>query len=85
MSTNNLNNEHNIKSDDSMAYLTVTIPKELLRQIDSVTSNIDNQTRIQTKNLDYTIQDLSKLNDTIVNISFKDEGHYRLLISGKSS
>jgi len=85
MSTNNLNNEHNIKSDDSMAYLTVTIPKELLRQIDSVTSNIDNQTRIQTKNLDYAIQDLSKLNDTIVNISFKDEGHYRLLISGKSS
>jgi hypothetical protein len=82
-STDNLNNEHDIKSDDSMAYLTVTIPKQLLRQIDSVTSNIDNQTRIQTKNLDYSIQDLSKLNDTIVNISFKDEGHYRLLISGK--
>jgi glucose/arabinose dehydrogenase len=80
-----LNNGHNINSEDSIAYLTVTIPKELLHQIDNVTSTISNLTRIQTEIIDFTIQDLPNSNDTIVNISFKDKGHYRLFISGKSS
>ena len=82
---NILINTDNINTKHSIANLTVAIPKALLHQIDNVTSRINNLTSIQSEIVDYTITDHPNHNDTIVNISFKDDGHYRVSISGKSS